>query len=1094
MNTKPLILFIFLSFALSTFLFPQKTKTDAASSNPVIDSLKLELANSKTAEDSIFWLCRLAWQTGSDLPQDKLYYGKLALEKSNRITDQLKISEAYDAAASGYWAVNKIETTKKLFHKSLEIGEKNNYPVRIGYSSYHLAQIAMQEGNPEEAYSFVTKSKKAFKQSGSSDMILKNGWLLLKSNHNNRKNNIDTLITDIFDVIESTDNPDEILFHYLSLSRLYNMLENKTQSMHFVQLAMEIADEVENQNGLTKAYHSIAAYFRDDQKNYEAALTYYNKIYEIQKKQDLPLGIAWVYNEIGTCYKLMEKDSLALHYLNESLKLAKNENHRHYISNAYMNIGEINYIKQNYQEALDYYLKCYKTGCDFCPQINFHTALINLGNVYLNSKDYKNSLLYYNKALALSDSANANYERAISYLSLAKYYAEQGKNRESANNFKTALDFAKKTNSLQLQADINNYLGGIYYDLGDFKQAYTYSEQSKILSDSLENISKVDNLAKLETRFEFQNLQMQKEFDKAKSEQEIARQKLIRNLFVLGLVLVGILGFIIFLSYRRKKKDNKLLNEQNKAIERMSRKIHEADQAKLQFFTNVSHELRTPLTIILGITEKFKESVKEQQITHTIRKNSLKLLQLINHLLDLRKLDASKMPLEVSEGNIIDFLKGIKSSFDEYASKKNISIQIQASEKALSGYFDHDKLEKVLTNIISNAIKYNRENGSVTISVEKNSDGYTILGIEDTGLGISEKEIKNIFARFYRVPENNIHGSGIGLALVKELVELHKGEISVRSVKNEGTIFSVKIPTERLFYTDNEIKNLDNGANLWEHSEIVDTDDEVSLDKDFVPNPNKQTLLIVEDNNDLRKFIADIFSEEYEVLKASDGEEGYQLSHKYVPDLIISDIIMPKVSGIQLVEKVKNDITTSHIPIILLTAKKDFGTHLASFEKGADDYINKPFSSAILKSRVENLLRLRKQLVEKFSKQFHLEPKEITIDDADQKFLEKTIQIIEKQITEPNLNIDFLALELGVSRTQLYRKLKALTDYSANQFIRVIRLKRAAQILKQGQNNIAEVMDATGFSNYSHFNNCFKEYFGELPKDYALLTVKGSMN
>jgi DNA-binding response OmpR family regulator len=281
----------------------------------------------------------------------------------------------------------------------------------------------------------------------------------------------------------------------------------------------------------------------------------------------------------------------------------------------------------------------------------------------------------------------------------------------------------------------------------------------------------------------------------------------------------------------------------------------------------------------------------------------------------------------------------------------------------------------------------------------------------------------------------------------------------------------------------------------WNYADVLDIEGDNPDEKETSePDPNSKTILIVEDNADLRKFIAGIFSKEYEVIEAQDGLEGYKKSRAYVPDIIVSDIMMPNMSGLQLVDKLRSDITTSHIPIVLLTAKNDITTHINSFEKGVDDFISKPFDSSILKSRVENLLRLRKQLVEKFSKQFQLQPREISIENADQQFIQKAIEIIEKNMSNPNLNVDLLAMELGVSRTQLYRKLNALTDYPPKHFIRIIRLKRAAQILQQGQNNIAEVMDATGFSNYSYFNNCFKDFFGKYPKDYAVARVSGSLN
>jgi signal transduction histidine kinase/DNA-binding response OmpR family regulator len=607
-------------------------------------------------------------------------------------------------------------------------------------------------------------------------------------------------------------------------------------------------------------------------------------------------------------------------------------------------------------------------------------------------------------------------------------------------------------------------------------------------------MNEADNLARLKTHFDYQHLQIEKQLDQAKSDEEIGRQKLLRNFSIFGFLLMLITGGVIYRSYRIKKKDNKLLLDQKRSVETLSKQVHEADQAKLQFYTNVSHELRTPLTLILGMTEKLKSMLHNDPNLALIRKNSYKLLHLINHLLDLRKLDASKMKLSVQMCNINDFIKGIIGSFVEHAKQKQISIVFH-EDCNIKGYIDWDKVEKIFANLVSNAIKYTPNGGSIEVIIGKSESGFLKLEIRDNGIGIPDHEVYKIFKRFYRVAESDHNGSGIGLALVKELVDLHKGEISVDTLKGAGTSFTVSLPIEGHFYSDDEIEEKAHHGIPGDYSAMLEEDwgDEQEI-VNTSPDPDKKSVLIVEDNKDLRKYITEIFRDHYEILEAENGMAGLKLACEYVPDIIISDILMPKMSGIQLVEKLKSINSTSHIPIVLLTAKDDLGSRLSGFEKGADDYICKPFESAILKSRVENLLRLRNHLVEKFSKQFHLQPREITIDDAEQKFLQKTIDLIENHISDPDLNIDLLAVELGISRTQLYRKLKALTDYSANRFIRIIRLQRAAQILKHGQNNIAEVMDATGFSNYSYFNNCFKEYFGEYPKDYALLESKGSLN
>ena len=1063
----------------------------------LVDSLKQELANSTSKEDSVFYLSRIAWRIDADKPQEKKLYGLKALEIAKQIEDKTLISEAYDAAASGCWVNGEIDQAREYFQLSYKVAEEGQLYRRMGYSAYHLTQMAFNDGDYDEMFKFLNISKQNFVLTDNDEMLLKTIRIPFKKKilANISSHLIDTLIKNLEWVVPKIEDPDDILYVYLNISSLYNLTDNKKQTLHYVQLAMDQADKTQNIKGLLNVYYFIANYFRDIQKNYEVALTYLDKIEEIYSRDTNEIGIASIYNEVGRVYNLMGKDSLALDYFKKGLELSTRLKHRHNMSNAYQYLGDIYYDLDNYPEALYNYLKCFETGCDWCSQIVFHPALINMGQVYMKTHDYEKALYYFKQSLALADSFNADYNRALSYKNLAYYYESRKDVRHANIYLEKAYRCASKANSLELKKDIANELRRFYFGTGEYKKAYSYLDINKILSDSLEKISKADNLARLEMRFEFQNLQMQKELEKAQLDKEIARQKLLRNLFVVGLILISITGIVVLIGYRRKKKDNVLLNEQKRAIEKMSGKLHQADQAKLQFFTNVSHELRTPLTLILGMTEKLKASANETQFIQVIRRNSFKLMQLINHLLDLRKLDAAKMNLNVKEGDLVQFIKGVISSFEEYALHKNISIQFESNEAELNGYFDKDKIEKVLSNLVSNAIKYNKEDGMMKVIVNKLNEGFVEIEITDSGVGIQEKEIKNVFNRFYRATGNSAQGSGIGLALAKELVELHKGEISVKSIVDVGSSFIVKIPFEKDHYTEEECLLKENGVSSWNYVEALDVDREMNEIKEpDKPDLDKRTILIVEDNSDLRKFIADMFKDKYEIIEAQNGEDGYKLSQEYVPDIIISDIMMPKLSGIQLVDKLKKSVTTSHIPVVLLTAKDDIGTRLQSFDKGADDYISKPFDSTILLSRIENLLRLRKQLVEKFSKQYQLEPKEITIEDADQKFLEKTINTIEKHISNPSLNIDLLALELGVSRTQLYRKLKALTDYSANQFIRIIRLKRAAQILQRGQNNIAEVMDATGFSNYSYFNSCFKEYFGEYPKDYALLSVKGSMN
>ncbi|MBN2348129.1 MAG: tetratricopeptide repeat protein [Bacteroidales bacterium] len=1085
------ILFISIFLVLNTY----------SQESGYIDSLKVELTKKKNAEDSVNILCRIAWAAAGFDSVQTLQYGLQALKIAEKIQNQERISEAYDAAAWGYRVNSEFEKAKFLYEQSLKIGREHALPERIAWGCYNLSQLAINSGRFEEAKVLAEESRKNFKSLNNYYMVINCNTVKLKADKISgfSEATIDTFISDINGSFTHVQDSAYLINAYLSLANLYSQRENKSQSLHYIQLAMELAELSNNKKGIVKTYNEIGNYFRDELKNYEVALVYYNKILKIYENNAWELNTADMYNQIGSVYQLMLQDSLALEYFQKSLEIGTRLNHRHTKADSYKNIGKICYLNNQYDDALSYFLKSYETGCDICPNIKFHSVLIDVGNVYLQIKDFSNAYRYYQKSLVLADSSGSSIERAISLQHIGNYFKVSGRINQAIKNYSKAMELSYATNTLHLQRDISKELSKIYFEMGNYKNAFELLKVSNTLKDSLDIISKADNMARLETKFEFQNLQLQKELEikenKIIADEEINKQAQQKFFFIIGFVLMTLLGIVIFTGYRRKKKDNRLLELQKKQIEKMSDEVHQADQAKLQFFTNISHEFKTPLTIIMGMTEKIKSLVHDDQYLKIIRKNSLKLLQLVNHLLDLRKIDSSKMKLSVKEGNINEFIKGIISSFENIAQQKSINIDFHAETGQVTGFFDHDKMEKIVGNLISNALKYTNHNGLVKISTKETANRYIEIDVSDNGIGISENELKNIFNRFYRVSENNNQGSGIGLALVKELVELHKGAIKVHCEKGVGSSFIVSVPVDKQFYSEGEFTNEENETSSWNYAEILDIEDEKTKVQHLnTPDPNRKTILIVEDNHDLRKYVAGMFIDEYEVIEAPNGKDGYKMAREYVPDIIISDIMMPAMSGIQLVDKIKNDVTTSHIPIILLTAKNDIGTRLNSFEKGADDYISKPFDSAILKSRVENLLRLRKQLVEKFSKQFQLQPREISIENADQKFLQEAIFIIEKHISNPNLNVELLAMELGVSRTQLYRKLNALTDYPAKHFIRIIRLKRAAQILKQGQNNIAEVMDATGFSNYSFFNNCFKEYFGKYPKEYSIVSVKGNLN
>jgi ligand-binding sensor domain-containing protein/signal transduction histidine kinase/DNA-binding response OmpR family regulator len=556
------------------------------------------------------------------------------------------------------------------------------------------------------------------------------------------------------------------------------------------------------------------------------------------------------------------------------------------------------------------------------------------------------------------------------------------------------------------------------------------------------------------------------------------------------LTIFLIIYFIIVFVINREKLKHELILERVKA-----KQMHELDMMKLRFFTNISHEIRTPLTLILGPLDRLMQGkLSGDQIKSHIQimhRNASLLLKLVNQLLDFRKLETGNTKLELRKGDIIDFLRFLVDSFKYLANEKDIQLKFNTVNDNLYAFFDADKLEKIMNNLLSNAFKFTEKSGSVTVNVSividdtsgdsdqsENNNRYVEIVVKDTGIGIAEQNKDKIFTRFFQANENkNLAGTGIGLALTQELVKLHKGYVLVDSKPGEGSKFTIRLPLINELPGESIPSISGTTVNTDNFTEIVDKNKGKELLSDKI-------MLIVEDNSDVRQFIRINFESSFHIEDAADGKEGLDIARKLIPDIILTDVMMPVMDGIELCKRLKKDERTSHIPVLMLTALTSKENTLDGLSSGADDYIVKPFDIAILRTKIENLLSVRKALREKFSGEMILAPTNIALTSPDEKFLRKAIEIVEKNIDDSELDIETFSDELGVSRMQLYRKLSALTDMTVKEFIRDIRLKRAAQLLTQKIITVSEVAYAVGFKDLSHFRKCFREKFGMSATEY----------
>lgn len=578
-----------------------------------------------------------------------------------------------------------------------------------------------------------------------------------------------------------------------------------------------------------------------------------------------------------------------------------------------------------------------------------------------------------------------------------------------------------------------------------------------------------------------------------------------------GLLVLGFIWLLIRIKLIRTREKHQLELEHLENV-----KNEEIQQMKLEFFTNISHEFRTPLTLIKGPLdfllsrgEKLDSSALKSQYS-IIKKNTDTLLKLVNQILDFRKLAQGKMKLVVRRGLITSFIEEIGEPFQFLARKKEIIFKISTPDGDIESWYDHDALEKIFNNLLSNAFKFTPEGGEINVIIRREVNGkskndgnedqlenfnFVSLEVQDSGPGIDKSLRKRVFERFYvdkGVKGQNNEGAGIGLAFVKSLVELHQGTIKIDSRPEGGARFVISLPIERSSYENLEgvtIKEDDDPDFLTRTSELesfaIERNDEIEDTNMLKSKSKKQTLLVVDDNEDIRKFIKEVFSESYTIYEAENGRDGFELAKKVMPNLILTDVLMPIMGGIEFCETLKSTNETSHIPVIMLTAKISDESEVLGRKIGADGYVRKPFDIELLGIQIENILKNRQQLRKRFNREINLQPKEITVTSADENFLNHAIEIVENNMMNTEFNVEMLVKEMGYSRSNLYLKFKEITGLSSSEFIRNIRLKRAIQLFETSNLSVKEIMYMTGFNTASYFAKCFKKQFGVVPSEYV---------
>jgi signal transduction histidine kinase/DNA-binding response OmpR family regulator/Tfp pilus assembly protein PilF len=874
-------------------------------------------------------------------------------------------------------------------------------------------------------------------------------------------------------------------------------------------------------NGIGLAYYH--------QSKYNEALTSFFSALKALDQSSEYLRVADVYNNIGLVYHDLSQLDKALEYYFKSFELAKNMKNAIQAGRSANNIGLIYNEKQDFISAIKYYQISLAYKLEIADENGISASYLNLGITYKRLKDYSTAMRY----LELSESIKLKIDDKLGLLNVqdgkADILIQQKQFKEAEAIALKSLKLLGMLHTTEPKIMVYNRLYNLHESQGNYKEALEWYIRATTLKDSLFTAEKNKQALEIETKYETE-----------KKEQTI---KLLEDEKRIQLIWVYIFAGFIFaieiiylLQRSRTQKAKELLAIQKE----YNAKLKETDSFKSRFFSNISHEFRTPLTLILAHVE---ETINSRGISRNskndlqiVKRNANRLLELVNQLMDLAKLEAKKMELHFAFGNLEAFLKTIAGSFETLAYQKKITFKQDFQFQHTEIKFDADKIEKIIGNLLMNSFKFTPAGGTVTLTaIEKWDENSILMSVEDTGIGISDEDKPHVFSPFHQVDEANTShiGTGLGLSLVKELVNLHNGRMDLASTVNNGTKITVLLPilpsepnTPAKFIRSATTTDSDPEA----VGKLVAKDIEIGIPEEDQPLQNlktisaatvqslhqgsnsnykntkaedieriepahqseedslaaKQTILVVEDNADLQNYLASILSKQYSITIAKDGVEGYESACEQIPDLIISDVMMPRMNGIDLLEKVKHNERTSHIPIILLTAKADLESRLRGLKFGADDYLAKPFVVEELFIRIDNLLSLRKKLAAKYMSSLSENSTNVAAEPSlDEKFLQKAKMVVERNISDSLFSVESLADEMHLSRAQLFRKLKAISGLPPNEFINDIRLLRAAEMIKGKVDTLTQISYSVGFNEPSYFAKRFKKKFGMTPSEFS---------
>lgn len=935
--------------------------------------------------------------------------------------------------------ISDLDQARIYAQEALTLSQKLNYPEGEIKSRGYLGYIFQRKGDYSKSSDYIKrainiagkvedKNLLASANSSMSGLLFTMGQYDSASVYTKRS----------LDIANKTDHTPLIARGNENLGMINGIKGNHPLGVEYFIKAMNAFETLGDNTGVARIMGHIGHTF-ELAGNHEEALKYLLGAYELQLKNSDKNTAGWTLLNIGVTYSRMGKDSLRLVYYEKSLKAA--------------------------EEVTDSRLKL--------------ASLDNIGGWYSEHNDFQKANQYLQQAYTLSENSGYNSRTVYITGNMAENYYLSG-DLDKAEEFGLKhLEFAKKDEEVSEQKVAYSLLSQIYAAKNQYQKGHEALASYIKINDSIFNQQKSEQIERLRTEFETEK----KEQEILALEQQKQTADFKRNTYLVAGLLMATILFLLYNQQRQKSKKNRLLFE----------KEHEVALMKSNFFSNVSHEFRTPLTLILGPIKILKSSVKNAKMGYhldAMERNANRLLSLINQLLDLSKLESGNPILEVAESDIVSVVKGVTMSFQSKAEAKKIELAVASDLEHLQVYFDREKVETILINLITNSFNFTPDKGEIKVSLEVVQDAHhnkqCKIVVKDSGRGIPNEDIDTVFNRFYQSTnhqDGQYDGSGIGLALTKELVELHKGSINASSKEGQGTEITVMLPLGKSHFSEEELAKASEKKSS-ELSDVLDiTNEQIEYVPTNTPEDSSPILLLIEDNADVMQYVKEILGNTYQILEAKDGEMGIEVAKEHIPDLIISDVMMPKKNGYEVCEALKQDERTSHVPIILLTAKASLDDKMQGLQTKADAYLTKPFVPKELLVRVQNLIDSRKQLREKYKRELILKPSEVSVNSIDENFLLKVMKVVDENLDDENFNMDKLGQGVGMSRSQIHRKLHALTNQSATQFIRSYRLDRAMDLIKKNAGSVSEIAYSVGFSDPSYFSKCFQQQFNKTPTE-----------